>query len=120
MLRAQLRLSMAGLPLIIVPSGMSPWGRTGRAMTTLLPTVQCPAYASLSGEDGVVADDSGTGESNFVAQRRMCSPTAQPCSDGRGCHFAVAADTRLSDTGAIDAGIGLNFHVVFEDGGLDE
>ena len=70
--------------------------------------------ADLPGEDHVVADLRGTGEADLRTQQ--CSPThfrAVP-----NLHEVIdlrpASNTRFANAGAINTGIGLDFHIIFE------
>ncbi len=69
------------------------------AKMQLSPTTVEPGESDLAAEQGVFADFRGVADEDQVVK------------------LGAAADARLADGGAVDAGVGLDFDVVFQDGG---
>src|SRR4029077_1584125 len=77
--------------------------------------------ADLSGEDDVLADVGGTGEAGLGAQQRVLADLRAVAHLDKVVDFGAARDVRLADAGAVDASVGLDFHIVFQNcrAGLD-
>ena len=77
--------------------------------------------ANLSGKDGPFANYGRTGESDLAAEHGVGSDFAGVTDQDEVVDFCAAADASFANGGAIDARVGLNFDVVFEndDAGLD-
>jgi hypothetical protein len=80
------------------------------------------ADADLSGEDCVVADVGSSGEADLGTEERVVSDGATVADVDHVVDFGAPADARFSNAGAIDAGIGLNLSVTFDNdvSGLDD
>ena len=71
----------------------------------------------LASEDAVVADFGGAGETGLAADHVVGAELGGVADEDEIVDLGAAADAGLADGGAVDAGIGLDFDVVFEDGG---
>ena len=81
-----------------------------------------PGDADLPGEDNVLSNVGGPGEAGLRAQQGVFADAGAVADLDQIVNLRAAGDAGFSDTGAIDAGICLNFHFVFKDcrAGLDD
>ncbi len=71
----------------------------------------------MSREDDPATGGGGTGEARLSAEHGVGPDVAGVTDEHEVVDFCAVADARFADGGAVDAGVGLNFHVVFENGG---
>ncbi len=71
----------------------------------------------MSREDDSATGGGGTGEARLSAEHGVGPDVAGVTDEHEVVDFCAVADARFADGGAVDAGVGLNFHVVFENGG---
>ena len=71
----------------------------------------------MSREDDAAAGGGGTGEASLSAEHGVGTDVAGVSDKDQVVDFCAVADARFADGGAVDAGVGLNFDVVFEHGG---
>lgn len=72
--------------------------------------------ADLSGENAAIADLGGTSEAHLTAEHGVDADVRGVTDDDQIIEFGAAADAGFPDGGAVDAGVGLDFDVVFENG----
>src|SRR5262249_39528426 len=72
--------------------------------------------AYLAGKNATVADFCGSRQTNLPAKHRVCSDPRGVADQNKVVEFGAAADARFPNRGTVDAGVGLNFHIVFEHG----
>ena len=73
--------------------------------------------SGLAGEDAVIADFGGSGEAGLAADHVVGAEFGGVADENEVVDFGAAADARFADGRAVDAGVGLDFDVVFENGG---
>lgn len=73
--------------------------------------------ADLAREDAVIADARGASEANLTAKHGVATDLGGVTDEDEIVDLCAAADTGFADGGAVDAGVGLDFDVVFKDGG---
>ena len=71
--------------------------------------------AYLAGENAAVADFGGTGEAYLAAEHGVDADARGMADDDEIVEFGAAADASFADSGAVDAGVGLDLDVVLED-----
>ena len=78
--------------------------------------------ADLAGEDDVATDGSGAGEADLRAEEGVFAHSGSVAYLDKIIDFGSAADAGFTDGGAVNAGVGLDFDVVFKDGrsGLED
>src|SRR5260221_5368718 len=72
--------------------------------------------ADLPGEDAAFADDGRTGESALAAEHGVRADFAGVTNQHKVIDFCTTADAGFANSGAVDGRVGLDFHVVFQDG----
>ena len=70
--------------------------------------------AHLSSEDGVIADVGGAGEADLGAEESVLPDGAAVTDVNHVVELSAAGDAGFADAGAIDAGVGLDFDIVFD------
>ncbi len=70
--------------------------------------------ADLPGENHVVADLRGTGEAHLRTQQGSLTYFRTVSNLDEVVDLRPASNSRFADAGAIDTGVGLNFHIIFE------
>src|SRR5690349_19332655 len=71
----------------------------------------------LSGKNDAAASGGGTGEASLSAEHGVGTDLAGVADENEVVDFCAVADARFANGGAVDAGVGLDFHVIFENGG---
>jgi len=84
--------------------------------------VEVARAGGLSGENHAAAGGGGTGEASLSAEHGVRADIARVADENEVVDFCAVADTRFADGGAVDASVGLDFDVVFENSraGLDD
>src|SRR5258708_6600846 len=72
--------------------------------------------AYLSSKNAAFANNGRTGESDLAAKHGVRADFAGVANQDQVVDFCAAADAGFADGCAVDGGVGLNFHVVFQDG----
>src|SRR5258708_36653672 len=72
--------------------------------------------ANLPGKDAAFTDDGRTGEPDLSAEHGVRADFTGVSDQDEIIDFCAAADAGFANRGAVDGGVGLNFHVVFQDG----
>src|SRR6267143_863036 len=70
----------------------------------------------LAGENAVVANFGGAGEADLSAEHGVGANARSVTDKDKVIELGTAGHSGFTDCGAIDAGVGLNFNIVFEDG----
>ncbi len=73
--------------------------------------------ADLSGEDDAFAEGGGAGEADLGADKAIGTNIGAVAYLDEVVDFGAGLDAGLADSGAVDAGVGLDFDVVFDDDG---
>src|SRR6266850_4220459 len=71
----------------------------------------------LAGENAILPDFRGARESDLAAEHRVGADARGVTYEHKVVELCPSGDAGLADGRAIHAGVGLNFHIVFEDGG---
>lgn len=74
-----------------------------------------PGNADLSGKDDMIANSGGSGEANLCAEERISTHRRTMTYLNEIIDLCPGLDARLSNGSPVDAGISLDFNVVFED-----
>src|SRR5258708_7099576 len=69
----------------------------------------------LAGENTVVTDSSGAGEADLAAEHGVGANARGVTYEHEVIKLGAAGNAGLPDGRAVDAGVGLNFNIVFED-----
>jgi hypothetical protein len=72
-------------------------------------------YPDLSGEDNALADGGGSGKTDLGAEEGVLTHGRSVAYLDEIVDFGSGVDAGLTDGGAVDAGIGLDFDCIFED-----
>jgi hypothetical protein len=80
-----------------------------------------PSHSDLSGEDGIVADVRGTGKADLRAEERVLADRRAMAYLHEVVDLRAATDSRFADARAVNAGVRLDFDVIFDNcrAGLD-
>ena len=81
------------------------------------PISRCPAEPDLARQDAAIADARRSRQADLAAEDRILADFAGMADQHQVVDFRAPADARFADGRAVDAGIGLNFHVVFDHDG---
>ena len=73
--------------------------------------------ADLAGENAAVTDFCRTSEADLAAEHGVHADARGMADDDQVVELGAAAYASFADGGAVDAGVGLDLDVVFEDGG---
>src|SRR5579872_943442 len=73
--------------------------------------------AHLAGQNHVVSDLCGAGNADLRRQQRILANMRAMANLHQIIDFGPPGNVSFADAGAIDAGVGLNFHVIFDDHG---
>ena len=71
----------------------------------------------LAGENAIRADLRRTSKADLATQHGVSADTRGVTYEHKVVELCPSGDAGLADGRAIHAGVGLNFHIVFEDGG---
>ena len=74
-------------------------------------------HADLTGEDDVAADGGGAGEAYLGAEEGVLADGGAVADLDKVVDLGSSANAGLAEGGSVDAGVGLDLDVVFEDGG---
>ena len=88
--------------------------RNDRAIADLAVT----HHSHLPGENHILAHVGRTGEADLRRQQRVFANARAVAHLHQIVDLYAAADVRLANAGAVDTGIGLHLHVIFEDDGF--
>lgn len=74
-----------------------------------------PGHSDLSGENCIIANVRGAGQAYLRTEQRVFANRGAVSYLNEVVDLSAAADARFADTGAVNARIGLNFDIIFDD-----
>lgn len=111
-------------PLTIVDGGIAGVHRTWRDVVgntalggndAAIADGEMSGRADLAGENAAVADLGGSGEADLAAEHGIGAYAGGVADDDEVVELGAPADASFTDGSAVDAGVGLDFDVIFKD-----
>src|SRR6266481_984609 len=109
-------------PLVVIEGGRAAHHGSGRNIAMraalcrhddVIANFAMPGHAYLSGQDYILANFSRSGQTDLGAKQGILSDNAVVSHLRQVVHFGVAPDTGNAQAGPVNAGVGLDLHVVF-------
>ena len=114
--RIHSRLSKAGDPLMVVPGSHVARNTALRGDDDAVADDRVADHTNLAGQDDVRTDGARSGETYLGAEQGILADKRSVANLNEVVDLRAGTDSCLSDSGAIDAGVCLDFDIVLQDG----